>query len=190
MAAPRQRVYRRTDACAFRTTRGPWGLLSNFAPTPGGIVVNGLRFATSEALYQALKSTQPAVQARIAAAATPKAAKAIGRGAPLRADWEQVKVEAMRLTLRLKAAAPGHAGAVQRMLAATGTRPIVEDSRHDAWWGARPQPDGRLIGHNVLGRLWMELREEIRTGRARTPAAPVFAVNGQAVAAGAVLQAA
>ena len=47
------------------------------------------------------------------------------------------------------------------MLAKTGERPIVEVSTRDPWWGARPVAD-RYEGSNLLGRLWMELRQQLR----------------------------
>ena len=47
------------------------------------------------------------------------------------------------------------------LLAATGERPIVEVSTRDPWWGARPVAH-RYEGNNVLGRLWMELRQQLR----------------------------
>jgi type I restriction enzyme S subunit len=49
------------------------------------------------------------------------------------------------------------------LLLQTGERPIVEDSRKDEFWGAKPGSDDCLIGQNVLGRLLMELREKLRT---------------------------
>ena len=45
---------------------------------------------------------------------------------------------------------------IDGVLAATGSRPIVEVSARDAWWGAQPTGN-RYEGNNVLGRLWMEL---------------------------------
>jgi hypothetical protein len=48
------------------------------------------------------------------------------------------------------------------LLLSTGDRAIVEESTKDAFWGAKPQPDDELVGENVLGRLLMELREQLR----------------------------
>jgi hypothetical protein len=48
------------------------------------------------------------------------------------------------------------------LLLSTGDRPIVEDSRKDGYWGARPQENDTLNGQNVLGRLLMDLREKLR----------------------------
>ena len=35
------------------------------------------------------------------------------------------------------------------LLLATGDRPIVEESKKDTFWGARPREDGALVGQNV-----------------------------------------
>ena len=64
----------------------------------------------------------------------------------------------MRWVLRMKREA--NAAEIDAVLAETGDRPIVEVSTRDAWWGARPVAD-RYQGHNVLGRLWMELRQQL-----------------------------
>ena len=50
---------------------------------------------------------------------------------------------------------------IDAVLAATGARPIVEILTRDPWWGARPVAD-RYEGRNVLGRLWMELHQQLR----------------------------
>ena len=50
---------------------------------------------------------------------------------------------------------------IDRVLTATGERPIVEVSTRDTFWGARPAGD-RYEGRNALGRLWMELRRQLR----------------------------
>ncbi len=54
-----------------------------------------------------------------------------------------------------------NAAEIDAVLAETADRPIVEVSTRDPWWGARPVAD-RFEGHNVLGRLWMELRQQLR----------------------------
>ena len=65
----------------------------------------------------------------------------------------------MRWVLRLKREA--NQAEIDAVLAATGDRPIVEVSTRDPWWGAQPVAD-RYEGRNVLGRLWMELRQQLR----------------------------
>ena len=156
------RVYAKEHACGFRYTREAWGELSNFHPLAAPIAAGPFRFATSEALYQAAKfGARPDVQRHIAEAPTPKAAAAIGRtpGLGINPVWNAQRVDVMRWVLRMKREAD-RAG-IDAVLAATGERAIVEVSTRDPWWGARPVAD-RYEGRNVLGRLWMELRHQLR----------------------------
>ena len=118
--------------------------------------------SSSEALYQAAKfSAHPDVQQRIAAVATAREAAALGRTPGLGIDpgWNAQRVDVMRWVLRMKREA--NQAEIDAVLAATGDRPIVEVSTRDPWWGARPVAD-RYEGRNVLGRLWMELRKQLR----------------------------
>ena len=154
------RTYDRHAVCAFRFTRAIWGGFSNFYPLECPIHAGPWLFHTAEALYQACKHPhRPDIQARIAHAPSPKAAKAIARAAPLGPGWDARRADAMRWVLRMKREA--QPGPIDRWLDATGERPIVEVSVHDAWWGARPVGE-RYVGRNVLGRLWMELRQHVR----------------------------
>ena len=158
------RIYARTEVCGFRYSRQTWGELSNFYPLAVPIAAGPWRFATSEAAYQAAKfATRPDVQRRIAEAPTPRAAAAIGRTPGLGIDpgWNAQRVDVMRWVLRMKREA--NRVAIDAVLAATGGRPIVEVSTRDPWWGARPVAE-RYEGRNVLGRLWMELRQQLRDG--------------------------
>ena len=170
------RVYAKEHACAFRFTREAWGELSNFHSLAAPIEAGPFLFRTSEALYQAAKfGARPDVQRRIAEAPTPKAAAAIGRTPGLGIDpgWNAQRVDVMRWVLRMKREAD-RAG-IDAVLAATGERPIVEVSTRDPWWGARPVAD-RYEGRNVLGRLWMELRHQLRE---HDPAAGAGAWTGR-----------
>lgn len=72
-----------------------------------------------------------------------------------RPDWDDVKVGIMRDILRAKAAQHEY---VRRKLLATGDRELVEDSWRDDFWGWGPNRDGQ----NMLGKLWMEVRHELR----------------------------
>ncbi len=47
---------------------------------------------------------------------------------------------------------------VRRKLLATGNRELIEDSWRDDFWGWGPNKDGQ----NMLGKLWMEIRENLR----------------------------
>ena len=156
------RIYARDQVCSFRFTRTTWGAFSNFQPLAVPIAAGPWTFATSEHAYQACKfPTRPDLQQRIAEAPTAREAAAIGRtpGLGLDPGWNAQRVDVMRWVLRMKREA--NPAAIDAVLAATGDRPIVEVSTRDPWWGARPVAD-RYEGRNALGRLWMELRQQLR----------------------------
>ena len=157
-------IYEREQACGFRLTRATWGAFSNFQPLAVPIAAGPWTFFTSEATYQAGKfGARPDVQQRIAEAPTPREAAAIGRTLGLGIDpgWNAQRVDVMGWVLRCKR--ESNADEIDAVLAETADRPIVEVSARDRWWGARPVAD-RYEGRNVLGRLWMELRQQLRDG--------------------------
>jgi hypothetical protein len=47
---------------------------------------------------------------------------------------------------------------VRRKLLETGNRVLIENSWRDDYWGWGPYRDGQ----NVLGKLWMEIRAQLR----------------------------
>lgn len=157
------RTYSRKDSVVFLKTDAPFGGLSNMA---GGypIHVNGVRILTSEALYQVCRFPHlPDVQKLIIGQISPMTAKM--RSKPYRKDsrpdWDQVRVRIMRWSLRMKLA--NNWNTFSALLLKSGDRPIVEESRKDAFWGAKVVDDGdTLVGMNVLGRLLMELREQVK----------------------------
>ena len=156
------RRYGKDEVCGFRYTNAPWGEFSDFYPLKMPIVAGPLRFTTSEALYQAAKfARNPGVQRSIAQAPTARAAKRIGRSPAHRVSpgWDAQRVNVMRWVLRMQREADPER--IDAALEASGVRPIVEVSTLDVWWGARPFPD-HYEGRNVLGCLWIELREQLR----------------------------
>lgn len=72
-----------------------------------------------------------------------------------RRDWDAVKVDIMREILRAKVKQHEY---VYRKLLATGDRELIENSWRDAFWGWGPDQKGQ----NMLGKLWMEIRAELR----------------------------
>ena len=162
------RIYAKDHVCPFRYTAAAWGAFSNFQPLTVPIAAGPWTFATSEHVYQACKfPARPDIQQRIADAPTAREAASIGRTPGLGIDpgWNVQRVDVMRWVLRMKREA--NPAEIDAVLAATGDRPIVEVSTRDPWWGAQPVAD-RYEGGNVLGRLWMELRQQLRD---RDPAA-------------------
>lgn len=182
------RTYSRAESVVFLKTDEPFGGLSNMA---GGypIRVNGIRILTSEALYQACRFPHlPDVQRMIIGENSPMTAKM--RSKPYRKDsrrdWDHVRVRIMRWCLRMKLAS--NWSAFSELLLRTGDRPIVEQSRKDDFWGAKVVGDGStLVGMNVLGRLLMELREQVKEHgrdaflRVELPGIPDFQLLGRPV---------
>lgn len=156
------RVYAKRDAVVFRMTVGEFGGLSNMAPD-FPIFINGIRIPTVEALYQACRfPNRPDVQTIILDQPSPMTAKMKSKKyrGETRADWDQKRVSIMKWCLESKLAC--NFQSFGSLLLKTGDRPIVEESRRDDFWGAKPQEDGTLVGMNVLGRLLMDLRERFR----------------------------
>ncbi|MEI7685089.1 MAG: NADAR family protein [Planctomycetota bacterium] len=123
--------------------------------------VAGLRIGSSEALYQACRQRE-ILDAPHAMQAKMKAKKE-GRRQQSRPDWESIQLDVMRWVLRIKLVQHRR---FRGLLRWSGDRPIVERSRRDRFWGAVLEEDDVLRGQNWLGRLLMELREELAAVRA------------------------
>ena len=182
------RHYHPEESVAFRRTKERFGGLSNMA-SGFPIYVSGVRIKTSEALYQACRfPDRPDVQRMIIEQHSPMTAKMKGRRylSETRPDWQKVRVNIMRWCLRVKLAQ--HWETFGNLLLSTGDTPIVEHSRKDVFWGAK-LGDGVLTGMNILGRLLVELREEMKGpnhDRLKTvdpPRIPHFLLYGQSISA-------
>lgn len=139
---------------------GEFRWLSNFYLSP----INDLRghaYPSLEHAYQAAKATTEAERIFIASAPTPKKAKHRGSKLKPPANWDVRKIDVMRWLLRQKFA-PGSPLA-QRLLE-TGNRELEEGND----WGDRVWGVCAGEGQNQLGRLLMELRNELSRGR-QTP---------------------
>lgn len=158
------RTYHRVDVVVVYKTKENFGGLSNMA-SGFPLRVNGVRIPTSEALYQACRFPHlPEVQREIISQHSPMTAKMKSKPhrKDSRPDWDQVRTKVMRWCLRVKLAQ--NYEEFGRLLLATKERPIVEQSRKDDYWGAKVVDiaDETLVGRNILGRLLMELREELK----------------------------
>jgi ribA/ribD-fused uncharacterized protein len=138
--------------------RGEFRFLSNFYPSR--IQMGVLVYPTVEHAFQAAKCRSVGDRQRIAEAPTPGAAKRMGRRVQLRPDWEQVKFKAMAWCLHEKFTR--HDDLRMRLLS-TGDRELVEGNTWgDRCWGQCPVG----VGENMLGKLLMSLRRELRGNRA------------------------
>lgn len=134
-------------------------VLSNFSAFT--LIWKGLRFDTSEAAYHWEKFPMHSlIKKQIQEAPSAHEAFKIAEQNKQfrRPDWDEIKVPTMKQLLFHKANQHEY---VMRKLLETGNRELVEDSWRDNFWGWGPNKDGK----NMLGRLWMEVRESIRNGK-------------------------
>lgn len=124
---------------------GDFAFLSNFDKHDGWTV---------EHYYQAAKTDDPEWVAKILLAPTPAKAKKLGRQAPLRKTWENEKVVVMLSLLRLKF----RKTALAKKLLATGNAELIEGN----WWGDTFWGVCKGQGKNMLGKLLMQVRAELR----------------------------
>lgn len=141
------------------------------------------RWRSSEQLYHASKygsdvqclpdspkpGDSPFVRERIRAHTSPLFAKGTQKKAEklglVRKDWEaeDVKIKSMLWVLELKLF--WNQFAFGKVLASTGSVPIVELLRagreKDAFWGAVDKGDGTCVGQNVLGKLLVDVRSRM-----------------------------
>lgn len=121
----------------------------------------GRLWATSEHAYQAARyvEVRPDYVDMIAAMTSAHEAYSFMRSHRVdeRPNWSEEKREVMKDIVRHKLAQHAY---IQQKLLETGAAQIVEDSPVDSYWGWGADRKGR----NELGTIWMELREELRSG--------------------------
>lgn len=128
-----------------------WSFLSNFDPSP--IWFNGYLCKTLEHAYQAAKGITLGDMKNIIDCPTPSGAKKMGRKIIMRSDWDQVKLHVMKDLVRQKFHNPEYAA----KLLATGTHELIEGNTWgDTFWGVC-----KGVGQNNLGKILMEVRQEI-----------------------------
>lgn len=71
-------------------------------------------------------------------------------------DWDDIKLSVMKDILHAKVAQHPY---VKKKLLESGDKELVENSWRDDFWGWGPNKGGA----NHLGKLWMELRNEVRS---------------------------
>ena len=72
-----------------------------------------------------------------------------------RKDWDEVKLGIMTEILRAKVEQHPY---VKKKLLESGDKDLIENSWRDSYWGWGPNKDGE----NHLGKLWMEVRKEVK----------------------------
>lgn len=156
------RIYGIDNAITFKKTKEKYGGLSNMA-SGYPINLNNIRILTSEALYQSLRYPEyPEFQKEIILQRSPMTAKMISKKylKMTRHDWDTSRISIMRWCLKIKLMQNWDKFGM--LLLSTQDKRIVELSTKDKFWGAiLNEEQGKIVGTNALGRLLMELREEI-----------------------------
>lgn len=133
-------------------------VFSNFASFQ--VEWRGKLWPTSEHAYQATRfeTTAPDLYGQVVAARSAHDAFKIAMGNKHRqqTDWDEVKQSIILDICRHKLQQHTY---IKEKLLQTEDAEIVEDSPTDAYWGWGADRQGR----NVLGKIWMTLRDELKT---------------------------
>lgn len=133
---------------------GKYAFLSNFHEV--SVYYDGRVYGSSEAAYQAQKAVKFDDAWEFTKYA-PLKAKRMGRKIEIRLDWAAVRVAFMRDILFAKFF---QNPALAERLLATGNCKLVEGNYwHDTFWGVDSETGE---GQNNLGKLLMEIREELK----------------------------
>ena len=140
----------------IKNFEGEYAFLSNFYFSP--MIIDNVVYITNEHFFQAMKSLNPKERQAIVLAPTPGNAKHLGRKVSLRKDWEDIKEEVMLTGLRHKFSNPE----LRKKLLATGNEELIEGTTwHDNYWGICDCETCGGQGKNRLGKLLMQVREEL-----------------------------
>ena len=140
----------------FYSTKDAYGCFSNFSAHP--FRLKNKIWKTSEHYFQAQKFAGTPHEEEVRLAGSPMIAARMGRDRkrPLRPDWEAVKLDIMREALRAKFTQNEE---LKRILLETEDAILVEHTTNDNYWG----DGGDGSGQNMLGKLLMEVREELKS---------------------------
>lgn len=128
---------------------GPYRFLSNFWIV--NLRIGDMHFISAEHAYQAAKSLDPQDWANISSIETPGGAKRAGTKLKLRPDWDEIKLDVMRVILEAKFTQNPN---LMSALIDTGDEELIEGNYWgDTYWGVC-----KGVGQNHLGKLLMELR--------------------------------
>ena len=133
--------------------------LSNFYQSP--VSFGGLTYPNAEAAFQAQKCGSEADKVKYTQVKNPVRAKQMGKKEPnLPENWYEISYGIMLGVVRAKFAVPEMAA----KLLATGDAELVEGNHHhDNLWGhCSCARCAARVGQNRLGRILMQVRQELR----------------------------
>jgi len=145
---------------SIKSFDGEFRFLSNFYPS--SFTQDRITWKTVEHFFQAQKTTTQNDFMDIINAETPRQAKHSGNKIVVRLDWEFIKTSIMLDGVRLKF---NQNPDIAEKLIATGAIHLLEGNIwHDNFWGNCTciQAKCLLKGQNMLGKILMLVREELR----------------------------
>jgi ribA/ribD-fused uncharacterized protein len=157
----------------FTKVKLPHGWMGNMAPF--SVKYQGKEWRTTEALFQALRFDDDGIREEIRAITSPMGCKMrvkkIIKEQPEKRivlPMSEQDLANMEMVLRLKL--EQHPD-LKQMLLDTGNETIIEDCTNrprgsGKFWGAALE-DGKWQGKNMLGKLWMRLRKELKRSRTK-----------------------
>jgi ribA/ribD-fused uncharacterized protein len=150
----------------YRANEKPFGAFSNLYPR--AVEFNGELYPTAEHAYQAGKAAKAAVRKWVLSAPSPALVAMAAHGLyswDVVPDWATIKFDRMRGVLRAKY--QQHED-LRILLLSTGDARLVESANTNnavnRLWG---EVNGK--GQNMLGKLLMEVRTELRRGGVDAP---------------------
>jgi N-glycosidase YbiA len=139
----------------FYSVTGSYGELSNFAHYP--IKLKNKVWQTTEHYFQAMKFESKEYQDKIRHAGSPMKAAELGRSRKERIlkNWDNLRLTIMYDAVKAKFTQHVE---LKQLLMATKNAQIIEHTENDNYWG--DGGDGK--GENMLGKILMKIREELR----------------------------
>lgn len=133
---------------------GEYRWISNFYPCE--VYLDRIKYPSVEHAYQAAKTTG---DRSLFLDCTAAEAKARGQSIPLRADWDEIKIDIMKMLVWQKFYCQSNK--LGERLLETGNSVIIEGNDWgDTFWGVC---DG--VGENNLGRILSEVRNSVRENK-------------------------
>lgn len=131
---------------------GKYRFLSNFYPAP--VTYEGMDYASVENAYQAAKTTDIEKRKEFQFIKASEA-KRKGKVIALRPQWNSMRISIMHELVLQKFTTYAH---LKQMLLETGTEELAEGN----WWGDTFWGTVNGVGENQLGKVLMQVREELR----------------------------
>jgi ribA/ribD-fused uncharacterized protein len=144
----------------FYRANGKYGFLSNLYKHP--IEFEGREFPTSEHAYQFGKYRDKDTRDWVMKAPKPHLVAIVSHGLfawDIVKNWSKIKKNRMYRILKVKFSDPD----LKEKLIATGKSILIENSKTDSYWGIGPKGTGK----NMLGKLLMKVREELKTNNVK-----------------------